>query len=88
MFDIQNYLSFIIAIVTFQLIPGAGTIAILHATACNGRSAGMAVVFGTLSGDFVFMTAAVAGLAAIMQANPVLFEMLQFVGAAYLCWIG
>ena len=33
MFDIQNYESFLAAILVFQLIPGAGTIAILNATA-------------------------------------------------------
>lgn len=88
MFDIQNYPSFVLAILTFQLIPGPGTITILNATARNGIGAGLGAVFGTLLGDFVFMFAAVAGLAALMQANPLLFEALQWFGAAYLCWMG
>jgi threonine/homoserine/homoserine lactone efflux protein len=88
MFDIQNYSSFVLAILVFQLIPGAGTIAILNATARQGVMVGMAAVFGTLVGDFVMMFAAVAGLAAIMQANPILFQVLQWFGAAYLCWMG
>lgn len=54
MFDIQNYYSFLLAILVFQLIPGAGTIAILNATARNGVSAGLGAVMGTLLGDFVF----------------------------------
>ena len=73
MFDIQNYISFIAAILVFQLIPGPGTLAILNATARNGVKAGLG---------------AVAGLAAIMQANPLLFNSLQWFGAAYLCWMG
>jgi threonine/homoserine/homoserine lactone efflux protein len=36
----------------------------------------MAAVLGTLLGDFVMMFAAVAGLAATMQANPLLFSAL------------
>ena len=32
--------------------------------------------------------AAVLGLAAVMQANPLLFQGLQWFGAAYLCWMG
>jgi len=88
MFDIQNYYSFIAAILVFQLIPGAGTIAILNATARNGIKAGLGAVFGTLLGDFAFMIAALAGLAAIMQQNPFLFEILQYFGAGYLCWLG
>lgn len=88
MLDIQNYPSFVLAILIFQLIPGAGTIAILNATARQGVAIGMAAVLGTLLGDFVMMFAAVAGLAATMQANPTLFQALQWFGAGYLCWMG
>jgi len=88
MFGIQNYGSFIAAIVVFQLIPGPGTLAILNATARNGVGAGLGAVLGTLAGDFLFMVAAVAGLAAVMNANPALFQALQWFGAAYLCWMG
>ena len=88
MFDIQNYASFLIAILVFQLVPGPGTIAILNATARNGLGAGFGAVLGTLLGDFLYMVAAVLGLAAVMQANPILFEALQWFGAAYLVWMG
>ena len=88
MFDIQNYVSFLSAIIIFQVVPGAGTIAILNATARKGISVGIGAVFGTLLGDFIFMVAAMAGLAAVMNANPMLFNALQWFGAAYLCWMG
>ena len=68
---------FIAAIVVFQLIPGPGTLAILNATARNGVGAGLGAVLGTLTGDFLFMVAAVAGLAAVMNANPAVFQALQ-----------
>ena len=70
MFDIPNHTSFVLAILVFQLVPGPGTIAILNATARNGTAAGMAAVAGTLAGDFVFMAAAVAGLAAVDPGEP------------------
>ncbi len=88
MFDIKNYTSFLAAILVFQLIPGAGTVTILNATARNGIGAGLGAVLGTLVGDFLFMVAAVAGLAAVMNANPILFQALQWFGAAYLCRLG
>jgi len=88
MFGIHNYPSFIAAILIFQAIPGPGTIAILNATARDGIKAGIGAVFGTLCGDFIFMVAAVAGLAALLNANPLLFRSLQWFGALYLCWIG
>jgi threonine/homoserine/homoserine lactone efflux protein len=88
MFDIQSYASFLIAILVFQLVPGPGTVAILNATARNGMRAGFGAVLGTLLGDFIYMTAAVLGLAAAMRAHPLLFEALQWFGAGYLCWLG
>jgi leucine efflux protein len=88
MVEIQNYAGFVTAILIFQAVPGPGTIAILNATARNGRGAGLAAVAGTLLGDFLFMLAAIAGLAAVMQGNPVLFRGLQWFGVGYLVWIG
>src|SRR5687767_1885305 len=88
MFGIENYWSFVAAILIFQAVPGAGTIAILNATARHGVRAGLASVFGTVFGDFIFMIAGVLGLAAVMKENPRVFEMLQWFGAAYLGWMG
>lgn len=88
MFTIQNYASFLVAIVLFQVVPGPGTFAILDATAKKGVRAGMAAVFGTLAGDFIYMLAAVLGVAAILTANHVLFSVLQWTGIAYLCRLG
>ena len=88
MFDIQNYASFLAAIVVFQLIPGPGTLAILNATARGGVGAGMGAVLGTLAGDFVYMLAAVLGLAAILAAHPQVLAAAQWLGIAYLCWLG
>jgi RhtB (resistance to homoserine/threonine) family protein len=88
MFGIQNYGSFIAAVIVFQLIPGPGTLAILNATARHGARSGMSAVVGTLLGDLVYMTAAAAGLASLMQHLPALFQVLQWFGCAYLCWMG
>ena len=88
MFNIQNYGSFIMAVVVFQLIPGAGTITILNATARRGIGGGMKAVFGTLSGDFTYLLAAVLGLAAILSAYPGVLASAQWIGVVYLCWIG
>ena len=88
MFDIQNYGSFIMAVVVFQIIPGAGTITIINATARKGVGSGMKAVFGTLSGDFIYMLSAVLGLAAILSAFPSILASAQWIGVGYLCWLG
>jgi threonine/homoserine/homoserine lactone efflux protein len=88
MFDIQNYSSFILAVLLFQLYPGAGTIAILNATARDSICGGMKAVFGTLTGDFIYMLSAVLGLAAILAAYPSILNIAQCIGVIYLFWIG
>jgi threonine/homoserine/homoserine lactone efflux protein len=85
---IHNYESFIAAILIFQMIPGPGTLAILNATARNGVGAGLGAVVGTLAGDFVYMLATVLGLAALLAAYPALLHAGQWLGAAYLAWLG
>ena len=87
MFGIEHYASFVSAIVLFQLIPGAGTLAILDATARRGMGAGTSAVIGTLVGDAVWMIGAALGLVAVMQANPTVFTALQWFGVAYLLWM-
>lgn len=85
---IQHYPSFILAVLIFQMIPGAGTITILSTTARKGRRAGMAAVAGTLMGDLIYMLAALAGLATVMRNHLGLFLLLQYAGALYLIWMG
>jgi leucine efflux protein len=48
----------------------------------------MGAVFGTLTGDFLFMVGAVLGLAAVLAARPLLLSSLQWIGIVYLCWLG
>jgi threonine/homoserine/homoserine lactone efflux protein len=88
MFGIHNYPGFIAAVVAFQMIPGPGTLAILNATARHGVRAGMGAVLGTLAGDILYMLGAVLGLAAVLAARPVVLSALQWVGIAYLGWLG
>jgi threonine/homoserine/homoserine lactone efflux protein len=57
-------------------------------TGKGGVAGGFAATFGVIAGDQVLMWLAVAGLAALLQASPVLFGALQWAGAAYLAWLG
>ena len=88
MFDIQNYGSFIMTVVLFQLIPGAGTLTILKSSAQGGVGGGLKAVGGTLTGDFIYMLAAVLGLAALLSAYPGVLAGAQWIGVIYLCWLG
>lgn len=88
MFGIENYVTFLLAVLVFQLIPSPGTIAILTASIQGGVKSGVSSVFGTLCGDIIYMMAAIVGVAAIIDANPYLLSVLQWIGIGYLIWIG
>lgn len=88
MLGIADYWAFVAAVLVFLALPGPGTFTLLTATAKGGLRAGTAATFGLIAGDQVLMWLAAAGVAAILQANETLFKALQYVGAAYLVWIG
>jgi threonine/homoserine/homoserine lactone efflux protein len=88
MLGISDYWAFVAAVLVFLALPGPGTFALLTATGKGGLRAGTAATLGLIAGDQVLMWLAAAGVAAILQANGTLFKALQYLGAAYLVWIG
>jgi leucine efflux protein len=88
MLGITDYGAFCAAILLFLALPGPGTFALLTSTGKGGMRGGAAAVFGVIVGDQVLMWLAVAGVAALLAAHPVWFKGVQYLGAAYLAWIG
>jgi leucine efflux protein len=85
---IPGYGAFCATILLFLALPGPGTLTLIAATAKGGFKAGAAATAGLILGDQVLLWLAVAGVAALLSANPVLFHGVQYLGAAYLGWIG
>ncbi len=88
MFGISDFGAFCAAILVFLALPGPGTFALLTSTAKGGLRGGAASTVGVILGDQVLMWLAVGGVAALLAANPLLFRGVQYLGAAYLAWIG
>jgi len=88
MFGITDFTAFCAAILVFLALPGPGTFALLTSTAKGGFRGGAAATLGVIVGDQVLLWLAVAGVAALLAANPVVFNVVQYAGAAYLAWIG
>lgn len=88
MLGIADYGAFCAAILLFLALPGPGTFALLNSTGKGGFRAGAAATAGLILGDQVLLWLAVAGLAALLGAHPLLFKAVQYLGAAYLTWIG
>ena len=88
MLGIADYGAFCAAILLFLALPGPGTFALLTSTGKGGLRAGAAATLGLIVGDQVLLWLAVAGVAALLAAQPLLFQAVQTLGAAYLAWIG
>jgi len=88
MFGIADFGAFCAAILLFLALPGPGTFALLTSTAKGGFRAGAAATAGLIVGDQVLLWMAVAGVAALLAANPTWFRVVQYAGAAYLAWVG
>lgn len=88
MFGVADYGAFVAAILIFLAIPGPGNLALITSTGKGGIPAGLAATFGIIAGDQVLMWAAVAGVAALLATYPAAFHAVQWLGAAYLAWLG
>ena len=88
MFGVADYGAFVAAIILFLAIPGPGNLALITSTSKGGIRGGLAATFGIIAGDQVLMWLAVAGVAALLAAYPAAFHAVQWLGAAYLAWLG
>ena len=88
MFGVADYGAFVAAILIFLLIPGPGNLALITSTSKGGIAGGLAATLGVIAGDQVLMWAAVAGVATLLAAYPAAFHAVQWLGAAYLAWLG
>lgn len=88
MLGVTDYLAFVVTIIVFLAIPGPGNLALVTSTSKGGLKGGLAATLGVILGDQVLMWSAVAGVAALLHAYPDAFHAVQWVGAAYLAWMG
>ncbi|MBM3386302.1 MAG: lysine transporter LysE, partial [Betaproteobacteria bacterium] len=87
-FGISDYGAFVVTVVLFLAIPGPGNLALITSTSKGGVRGGLAATLGVIVGDQILMWAAVAGVATLLAAYPAAFAAVQWLGAAYLAWMG
>jgi leucine efflux protein len=88
MFGVADYGAFVAAVIIFLAIPGPGNLALITSTGKGGIRGGLAATLGIIVADQVLMWAAVAGLATLLLAYAGAFHAVQWLGAAYLAWLG
>ena len=88
MFGIVDFGVFCGTVLLFLALPGPGTFALLTSTSKGGLRAGASATLGLILCDQVLMWLAVGGVAAMLTTYPPAFKAVQYLGAAYLAWMG
>lgn len=86
--ELSSYLIFVAASILLCITPGPDMLLILGRTLGQGRRAGLMAVLGVNAGAYVHLLAAVAGLSAVLAASTAAFNIVKWLGAAYLIYIG
>ena len=87
MIPAHDLLIFAAACLLLVLTPGPNMIYLISRSICQGRRAGVTSLIGVVTGFFVHMFAAAAGLTAVFMAVPMAYEALKWAGALYLLWM-
>lgn len=82
------WLAFVAASTALLLLPGPTVLLVLSYALSRGRGVALASAGGVALGDFVAMSASLAGLGALVATSAAMFLVLKWIGAAYLVWLG
>jgi threonine/homoserine/homoserine lactone efflux protein len=79
---------FMTAALLVNLTPGPDMLFVIGNSAANGKRAGVMASLGIGAGCVLHTVLAAVGLSALLAASALAFEVVKWVGAAYLVWVG
>lgn len=84
-FDVM--LLFFTSSVLLAMAPGPDNLFVLAQSAQHGKKAGIVVTIGLCTGVLVHIAAVSMGVAAVFQTSQLAFNILKYIGAAYLTYL-
>jgi homoserine/homoserine lactone efflux protein len=84
----DSYFAFVLAACALAFVPGPTVTVIIANSLRFGAKAGLANVIGTQVGVAIWLLIAAVGLEAAIRVMGVWFDLLRYIGAAYLVWMG
>lgn len=88
MFEFSRLYFFIGASLALLLVPGPAVLYITARSANQGRLAGLVSVLAIETANFLQAVAATLGLSAILLSSALAFDVVKYLGAAYLIYLG
>lgn len=83
-----HYASFLVFALALALVPGPDMLLTMRSTVVGGRRRGLWTLLGIGVANVVQGVLAGSGLGAIIQASQPAFEVIRWVGVAYLVYLG
>ena len=88
MIEISQLYLFLGATLALLLVPGPAVLYITARSANQGRVAGLVSVLAIETANFLQAVAATLGLSAILLSSALAFDIVKYLGAAYLVYLG
>ena len=85
---INNLWPCLLALTLLTLTPGVDTLLVIRNSTRGGWKDGCASSLGVCSGLFVHALLSAVGISVILLQSALAFNLLKFVGAGYLIWLG
>jgi threonine/homoserine/homoserine lactone efflux protein len=79
---------FAVAALVLLLTPGPAVLYIVARSLAEGPRAGLVSALGVHAGTIVHVTAAAAGVSAVLAASATAFTVVKYAGASYLVYLG
>ena len=86
--SLESAITFFIAMFIFGITPGPGVFAILARAMVQGWRKCVTLSLGMICSDLIYLALACFGLATIAENWSIAFEVIRYVGAAYLIYLG
>ncbi|MGI5350877.1 LysE family translocator [Streptomyces sp. CA-250714] len=80
-------MEFLLTALVVVVTPGTGVLCTIAAGLTHGRRAGLVAALGCTLGTLPQALAAITGLAALLHTSTVAFQILKYLGVAYLLWM-
>jgi threonine/homoserine/homoserine lactone efflux protein len=88
MLDWPNLALFFVAALVLLLMPGPAVLYIVARSVDQGRLAGLVSALGVNVGTLFHVAAAALGLSAVLVTSALAFQVVKYLGAAYLIYLG
>lgn len=87
-FGVLNYWTYLLGAIFIILVPGPNTFFVLKTGVAHGIRKGYMAALAVFIGDAVLMFLSFAGVATLIKTTPLLFNIVRYLGALYLLYLG